>query len=247
MNHLNEEQLVFHYYGEPADRDAAEAHLASCPDCRSNYQSLQRVLNVVEGASIPERQPGYEDELWSRLEPKLGSMRRFNWLIWIQPGKWALAASVVVLVIASFLAGRWMAPTAPPQVASSDPGIREKVLLVALGDHLERSQMVLVELVNTRPGQEIDISDEQKWAEDLLGTNRLYRQTAASTGEESVTAVLEDLERVLVEIARSPSTLSRDELQEIRQRIESQGILFKIRVLGSQMRNPETLMKSETL
>ncbi len=107
--------------------------------------------------------------------------------------------------------------------------------------------MVLVELVNTRPGQEIDISDEQKWAEDLLGPNRLYRQTAASTGEENLTAVLDDLERVLVEIARSPSTLSRDELQEIRQRIESQGILFKIRVLGSQAQNPESLMKSETL
>ncbi len=247
MNHLNEEQLVFHYYGEPEDRGAAEVHLASCPECRSAYQSLQRVLNVVEGASVPERHAGYEDEVWRRLEPKLGSTRWFTWRTWTQPRRWALAASVAVLVIASFFAGRWMAPTVTPEVANSDRNVKERVLLVALGDHLERSQMVLVELVNTLPGQQIDISDEQKWAEDLLGANRLYRQTAATAGEGSLTAVLDDLERVLVEIARGPATLSGDELQEIRQRIESQGILFKIRVLGSQMRNPESLMKSETL
>jgi hypothetical protein len=247
MNHLNEEQLVFHYYGEPEDRQAAEAHLAACSECRSAYQSLHRGLNVLEGASVPEHNAGYEEKVLRRLEPNLGSARRLNRRIWMHPGRWALAASVAVLVIASFIAGRWMAPTAAPEVATSDPNVKERVLLVALGDHLERSQLVLVELVNTRPGQQIDISDEQKWAEDLLGANRLYRQTAASTGEDSLTAVLEDLERVLVEIARSPSTLSRDELQDIRQRIESQGILFKIRVLGSQMRNSEGLMKSETL
>jgi hypothetical protein len=245
MNHLNEEQLVFHYYGEPDDRVVAEAHLAACPECRAAYQSLQRVLNVVEGASIPEPKSGYEDGVWRRLEPKLGYRRRFRWSFWSEPRKFVLAASVALLVIASFLIGRWMAPTAAPEIAGSDLGVRERVLLVALGDHLERSQMVLVELANARPGGEIDISDEQQWAEDLLGANRLYRQTAATTGEKSLTAVLDDLERVLVEIARSPSTLSREELQEIRERIESQGILFKIRVLGSQINSPESLMKSE--
>jgi hypothetical protein len=246
MNHLNEEQLVFHYYGEPDDRVAAEAHLAACAECRAAYQSLQRVLNVVEGASIPEPKTGYEDEVWRRLEPKLGSARRFQWRFWFEPRKWVLAASIALLVIAAFLTGRWMAPTVTPEVAGADPSVKERVLLVALGDHLERSQMVLVELANARPGREIDISDEQKWAEDLLGANRLYRQTAATSGEESLTAVLDDLERVLVEIARSPSTLSHDELQEIRERIESQGILFKIRVIGSQINSPESLMKSET-
>ncbi len=110
--------------------------------------------------------------------------------------------------------------------------MRERVLLVAVGDHLERSQMVLVELVNANPDRKMDISDEQKWAEDLLVANRLYRQTAARTGDENVAVVLEDLERVLVEIAHSPSTLSREELAEIRKRIESQGNLIQGSLAG---------------
>jgi hypothetical protein len=39
-----------------------------------------------------------------------------------------------------------------------------------------------------------------------------------------------------VEIAHSPSTMSSDEFNQIRQRIESQGIIFKVRVLGSDVR-----------
>jgi hypothetical protein len=55
-------------------------------------------------------------------------------------------------VVVAFVAGRWSgapvpAPT-PDAVASVAP---ERVLLVAVGDHLDRSQMVLVELLNADP------------------------------------------------------------------------------------------------
>jgi hypothetical protein len=152
----------------------------------------------------------------------------------------AAVCAVAALVIVSFLAGRRIGPTQPPEIARTRGAeIREQVLLVALGDHLDRSQMILVELANSKPGREVDISNEQKWAEDLVSANRLYRQTAASTGEQDVAAVLDDLERFLVEVAHSPSKLSGEEFEQMRERMEAQGILFKIRVLGSRMRNPE--------
>jgi len=47
--------------------------------------------------------------------------------------------------------------------------------------------------------------------------------------------VLDDLERVLIEIANGPSTISSARLDAIRRRIEDKGILFKIRVVGSQV------------
>ena len=97
--------------------------------------------------------------------------------------------------------------------------------------------MVLVELENANPtGGPLDISSEQHRAEDLVAANRLYRQTALRAGETGVASVLDELERVLVEIANSPAKVSSPQLAVLRKRIESRGILFKIRVIGSEVR-----------
>ena len=96
--------------------------------------------------------------------------------------------------------------------------------------------MALLEIVNTEATGEVDISTEQEWVRDLVPENRLYRQTAQQAGEAGMASLLDDLERVLLEISHSPSTLSSDEFDEIRQRIESQGIIFKVHVLGSDVR-----------
>jgi hypothetical protein len=68
----------------------------------------------------------------------------------------------------------------------------------------------------------------------------MYRQTAAHTGDTAMAGVLDELERVLLDIAHSPSELTPEELGKFRDRLEAEGILFKIRVLGSNVRNQET-------
>ena len=80
---------------------------------------------------------------------------------------------------------------------------------------------------------------EQERAAGLVGESRLYRQTAAHTGDTAVASVLDDLDRVMLEIAHSPSRLSPEDLEKLRQRLQAEGILFKIRVLGSNVRNQE--------
>jgi hypothetical protein len=50
---------------------------------------------------------------------------------------------------------------------------------------------------------------------------------------------LDDLERVLLEIAHSPNEVSSGQLDDLRQQIESRGLLFKVRVMGSQAREQE--------
>jgi hypothetical protein len=152
-----------------------------------------------------------------------------------------LAAAAVVLV-AVFLAGRLSSPAVPENAETADNGVvRERILLVAVGDHLERSQMVLVELANAPRRGTVDISEERLLAEDLLGANRLYRQAAATTGDTGMADVLDELERVLVEIAHGPDKASSRELEALRSRLEAQGILFKIRAFGTQVREREVL------
>ncbi|HZC66414.1 MAG TPA: hypothetical protein VE545_07555, partial [Candidatus Dormibacteraeota bacterium] len=172
---------------------------------------------------------------------KIANERVAWWRELFLPRHLMAAAAVAVLVVVAFFAGRKTGgPIATPEIASSGgASMREKVLLLAVEEHLGRSEMMLTELSNTeanRSGaQLIDISAEQKRAEDLLGENRLYRQTAMEQGDTAVASVLDELERVLLDVSHTPDQVSAAQLLAIQQRIEADGILFKVRVIGQQL------------
>jgi hypothetical protein len=235
--HLTEDDMVLHYYGEmdAAAEDAATAHLGSCGACQDAYTRLQRVMAAIDAAPACEPGEAFERTAWARLEPALPTRR--GWLAWfvLSPARLAWATGVAVLVIAAFAAGRFGArPSAPgKQEATNAASVRERVLLVDLGEHLDRSQMVLIELVNEDPG---DLANDQARAAQLLSENRLYRQAALKTGDKATAAVLDDLERVLVDVAASSGKMSQEDFDLVRRRIESQGLLFKVRVVSSAVR-----------
>jgi hypothetical protein len=229
--HLTEEQLILRYYGEAAADDDCERHLGVCSACREDYRRLQLVLNSVESA-VPERGATYEAQVWAKIAPAIPKLRSRGWLY---RERWLPLTAVAGLIAAAFLAGRYT-HLPQPQIASA-PQVRERILVVAVGDHLETSQMVLAEIVNSaRTETSVNFSTERQLAEGLVNANRLYRQTAAAEGDTGIASVLDDLERVLIEVAHSPDTLSAAQLDALRQRIEAQALLFKIRVIGSQMR-----------
>ena len=239
--HLTEDDLILHFYREGAEggRAAIDAHLNACGDCRAGYERLTRVLSAVEADSVPARGATYGTEVWQRLRPRLPAEPPRRWFSRDVP-RWAFAGAAAVVLAVAFIAGRyWPAAPVSVPVPVQSSQVRERVLLVAVGDHLERSQMVLVELMNLPAGQGIDISPEQQWARELVASNRLYRQTAAKAGEAGVESVLDELEPILLEIVHSPSTLPSAEVEAIRQRIEAKGILFKVRVIGTQVRERE--------
>jgi hypothetical protein len=239
--HLNDDDLVLRYYGEmpSAEEGRAAAHLASCAACQQNYAALQRVMAFVDSAPAVEAAPGFERTAWARLEPALAGSRRGSWISWfvLSPARLGFAACVILLVGAAFVAGRMSRATGGAAAPQSAAQVRERILLVDLGDHLDRSQMVLVELVSAGGSTgDVDISTERARAEQLVAVNRLYRQTALSTGDANMASVLDDLERVLVDIAASPSTVSQEDLASVQRRIDSKELLFKVRVVSSQVR-----------
>jgi hypothetical protein len=241
--HLTEDELVLHYYGELTTADDARTttHLAECSTCHASFRRLQRVLAAVDENALagPDLPPHFERTVWAKLEPNL-RQQRGGWKAWLvfTPGRLAWLATVVLLVGAAFVAGRLI----PRGTEGNVPGglsaaqLRERILLVDLSDHLERSQMMLVELANADDQGTIDISDERARAEQLLAANRLYRQTALSNGNRSLANVLDELERVLIDVAASPEHLSAQDLNDVQRRIEANGLLFKVRVLSSDVR-----------
>jgi hypothetical protein len=236
--HPSEDDLVLFHYGETGERGAVDAHLAACERCRADFEALQRALANFRSLTVPEPDEGFEARMWQRVQSRLDSRARSGWRTFFSPARLAVAGAMAVLVIAAFVIGRsWPRPevVAPVTSAAAEVG-DDSVLLVAVIDHLDRSERALMELVNTEPAGNVDISTEQASVRELVPANRLIRQTATEVGEAGTASLLDDLERVLVEIAHSPSTVSPEEFNEIRGRIESQGIIFKVRVLGSDAR-----------
>lgn len=241
MKHLTDEQIVLHCYGDAADGAAIDRHLQTCPQCRLEFEKVKSLLAEIPPVPVPEPPAYLEEKIWLNVRDRLPQKQLSPWQHIFSPARWIVVAAVAVLVIAAFIAGRYWPSSGgkqPQVIAKVDPN---KILLVAVGDHLERSQILLIEIMNTDAGGSIDLSDEQKQARNLLDSNRLYRLSAQRDGDPAVARVLDDLERVLTEIANGPSELSPQDLKQIRERIQSQDLLFKIHVIDSNVQRREPM------
>jgi hypothetical protein len=250
MNHPKEEELIAYHDGEPAARQSISIHLADCPECQEELARIDALLAALNTIPVPEPAEDYGQHVWQQISPRLPHRRTRWWdflfrepkaVQWFAPGRLAAAGAIVALVLVAFILGRFTGPRdiAPTPVATDAARIRERILWMAVGEHLGRSEMVLVELANSGPQtatqKQVNISSEQRRAEDLLEENRLYRETALQQGDTALAGVLDELERVLLDVAHSPQQVTPAQLQNIRQRIDSRGILFKVRVVGKEL------------
>lgn len=246
MKHMTEEELIAYRDGESRGREAFAAHLNGCADCRQEMERIEAIFAALDTLPVPEPGEDYGRRVWQQIAPKLPE-KRWRWWEGIFEGR-RLAAfgAVAALVLLAFYIGR-ISPRRAPVGGVADAGkVRERVLVVAVGEHLGRSEMVLVELANTEPekGQKlINISAEQKRAEDLVEENRLYRQTAQREGDAAMASTLDELERVLLDIANSPDEVTPAQFESLQKRIESKGILFKVRVVHQDLREREKAPK----
>jgi hypothetical protein len=232
--HYDQEQLTRLYYGEMDD----DGHLSQCVECRLELEKLAAVLDRLTGEPAPHRPENYPELVWSRVEKQIGGRRRS----WKLP-PWASVAAVAAMLAIAFQLGRQMPkdPEKTPPVEAFSERIRD----AELGRHLERSRFILAELANAE-GAAADLSMERERAEALLASNRLYRVTATQSGQPLLEETLEDLERLLLDLARAPETSGPQFIKELRSRIEQQHLLFRVRVLESQYR-AKTHLEEDTL
>lgn len=236
MKHPDDDDLILYFYGEAENPEEIERSLGSSPELRSRYETLERVLAAVDALPLPERPESYGARVWARLCPQLEAPARRPWWPWWKTGfdlRWALTGLTAALLLAvGFLAGRlWPGPEA--QMAEGADG-RERILLAAVAEHLERSERLLVEVSNSDAA---GLAAERVWARDLLAANRLYRQSTGQGGRPRLAALLDELEPFLLELAHAPDATPAEELQDLRRRIDGRDLLFKVRVVSHRLEN----------
>ena len=244
MSHLTEEQLVEHYFSEGANRVVAETHLRICSRCEQAYEEISNAI-AVRAPEPPAREPGYGKRVWQSIEAPLrpyseGSKRRyFSW------PRLVLAGACLLGLAAVFLGGSlWQRSRTHPSEAANSAQAKGRVVLFILDDHLDRSERLLVELSHAG-GEKDDPADSfqadslQAEAKQLLPDNRLYRQALSGGSDPMMAAALDHLERVLLEVANSPDKLSSADIARIEREMNTDSLLFQVRVLRARTSRQE--------
>lgn len=246
MKHLTEEELVAQAFGERGGEGeaAAERHFAGCEVCAGRYAALMTDLAALKPVSTPERDDGYGQRVWASLAPGLpvyaAEKRR-----WLNPLSslvtWkglVYAGACALLVGGAFFAGRnwdhWRQPqvTAEKQVA---PDAKQPVVLVILGDHLDRSERLLVELKHADAGSAEMVSPMRDEARSLLAANQVCRRDASQIGDPALETALDRLDPLLTELANQPGGLNRETITRLQTEMNADGLLFEVRVLRARL------------
>jgi hypothetical protein len=238
MKHLDEAALLDYYYQESADVAECQRHLEDCAHCAALYAELVRDLAQVKTGELPERSEAYGDQVWLTLRESLPACKKPRpnsiWSRLWRPLGWAAAFAVLIAV--SFLAGRhWERKQAPTVAFAIDPHARQRVVVVFLGDHLDRSERLLVELNHLGNRDDFEAAPLESEARELLASNRLIRQSAGATGNLQIENALDRLERLLMELANQPDGKSEANLKRLREEMNTDGLLFDIRILRSRL------------
>jgi hypothetical protein len=148
--------------------------------------------------------------------------RRAFWP-WLDWRALTAAAALASLLVVAFLVGRRYPEPAPRA------DLEKRLLAVTLAEHFEQSQRLLTEVENSTPAE---FADERAPAAELVAANRLYRQSARRAGDASTAALLDELERYLLEARHADG----EEWRALRRRLDEDGLLVRLRAMNQQMR-----------
>lgn len=244
MSHLTEEQLVEHYFAEGSNRVVTETHLRVCSRCEQAFEEISNAL-AVRAPEPPAREPGYGKQVWQSIEApirpyqEVSKRRYFSW------PRLVLAGACLLGLAAAFFGGSlWQTSRTHPSEAVNPTQARERVVLFILEDHLDRSERLLVELSHAG-GEKGDPDDSlQTEAKQLLPDNRLYREALSDGRDPMMATALDHLERVLLEVANSPDKLNSADIARIEREMNTDSLLFQVRVLRARTSVPGAKVES---
>lgn len=231
LKHLTEEELTEIYYGESAP--GTEDHLRDCPECRTNFARLEDLLRSVGRYVVPEPGPDFENRIWTKLSQQLPERRSWR-RSFFSPMVWVPALAVVLVAAISIR----LSTDRRPQPSEISARAQARVLVNTLTEHLDRSEMLLAEVANAKPGSDA-LKSAQEMARDLADENRLLRFATNRTGDASRGALLDDLERIFLSVANAPANFPPENLSALQKRIDDEGLRFKVRITDDHLRREE--------
>ena len=246
MKHCSEQELVDYHYGEGGE---TASHLETCADCAESYAELQSTLAAVEPIEPPARDAAYGKRVWESLAGRLPVRRRKA--LWLGMGLWrglAYAGTGALIVAGAFYAGRLWEHRKPPVTAAQAPSPSPtRVVVVVLGDHLDRTERLLVALKHADAANRDTISPLRDEARSLLAANHVCLQNTDQEDDPALAETLDHLDDLLSEIVNQPGSLNPETIARLQKEMRTEGLLFEVRALRSQIKDRQTVEQAGSL
>jgi hypothetical protein len=230
-------------------RSECEGHLRSCAACRSEVEALKAAfesLPPVSHRASTERSEAYWQHFSSRVEQRIAErVRRVSVGDVVQSAvaalwhpRWkvvgAVSGAMAVLLVAL---GLWLT-SGGPRIGEETNGAPVKAVSAsskqAVEEYLSSSRMLLIGISNMDPGtgDPIDLGIEKQAARSLIHQARFLSNEGL---DERSQELIDELERILIELANLEENADIPEVEMIRTGVHQQNLLFKIRMAENRL------------
>jgi hypothetical protein len=261
----SKDMMIESLYGElrPAEREAFDAHLRSCPDCASEYSVLGATLRVMDERRRPDPGPEFWDGYWDRLETRLkreeavppkpvplaARVGRFFSLL----PRWSYqAAAGAVLIVLGILIGRSLF-TPPGGISPSQTGAGPAAAVPVSNDpavraqqYIERSQLLLLGLVNYNPRTDdlyaLDMPRKKAISREMVTQAADIQGSLTDPRQNKLRELVSDLRIIMMQIANLGAGNDLEGVELVQQGVRQKDIFLKIDLtrMALNARGPQT-------
>ena len=228
------------------ERAAAERHAASCAACAADLAALRSTMARAGADEARVAEPPVAVEwLRARVHARLDSAAVAAPAPRARRGAWAAGLVTAAAVVAATIVSRPVAPPPVPsplavattEIAVSDEALDRMERTMArerTARYLDEAQDVLVTVSGAprrcdRKTQHVDMGDETRRSRELLAR----RARLDLDGSAALTAgpVLDDVEKVLREVASLENCARRRDVEAIHRHVERERLLMKMELM----------------
>lgn len=258
------EALYNELQGENARR--LETHLKDCPACAAELAAMRSTLKIMDGRVRPEPETAF----WANFDAKLQARIKESAMPEARPEtkivpfrrripQWAWqAAAALILVGLGVVIGRSYLKVEPPvqTVRKTQPAAPVHTVSadVETKRFLERSEVLLLGVVNTDPSNEevysSDIEHQRKVSRDLIQEASLIKGKLSDPRQRRLRELVSDLEVILLQIANLEAEQDQPEIEVLKNGVDRKGLLLKInleqmRLSSPKVAKPESAKKAD--
>jgi len=233
-------------YGElgPADRDRFERHRRACPACAAEHAALAETLGLMDQRRRPDPGQEFWDGYWDRLSRRMvweataegrrsAPARRALGRLFAGLPRWSyqVAGAAALLLVGILIGSRLVGPRNPaPMTSAAASG--PSAAVVQAGNFIERSQVLLLGLVNHDPAKEdaygFDLAGKKAVSRDLAAAAPALRESLNRPGERRLRDLVAELEVILMQIANLEAGHDLEGVELVKQGVDSRGLILKI-------------------
>lgn len=225
-------------------------HLLVCEKCRTEYEELEKTIELLQKNCKAELNNEFLDNLWINLETKLEPVKSsiniksfLNNLISsfrINPGViYQLAGGTAILLLGLFIGKSIWQPEQKAIIPKQKPETIENISPVVQNvsqnraeRFLEKSKILLLGITNFDPATEdidaIDLPKKQKISRQLLTQAAQLKNDLNSPSEMQLKSLISDLEVILLQIANLEAQHNFDAVEIVQSGVSKKGIFLKI-------------------